>query len=53
MTRTSEYTVILEEGERDWSSYAPDLSGCVAAAGTREETEQLMREAIALHRTHA
>ena len=45
----SEYTVILEEGERNWSAYVPDLPGCVAAAVTREETEQLMREAVRLH----
>jgi predicted RNase H-like HicB family nuclease len=44
-----EYTVILESGERNWSAYVPDLPGCVAAAETREETEQLIREAIALH----
>lgn len=25
------------------------MPGCVAAAGTREECEQLMREAIGLH----
>ena len=45
----SEYTLILEEGERNWSAYVPDLPGCVAAAVTREETEQLMREAVRLH----
>ena len=45
----NEYTVILEEGERNWSAYLPDLPGCVVAGITREENEQLMREAIALH----
>ncbi len=45
----TEYTVILEQGERNWSAYVPDLPGCVAAGATREETEELMREAIALH----
>ncbi len=44
-----EYAVILERGARNWSAYVPDLPGCVAAAKTREETEQLIREAIALH----
>ena len=44
-----EYTVILEQGERNWSAYAPDLPGCAAAGETREETEALMREAVALH----
>ncbi len=45
----TEYTVILEQGARNWSAYVPDLPGCVAAGETREETEQLMREAVALH----
>ena len=27
----------------------PDLPGCVAAADTREETEELIREAIVYH----
>ena len=41
--------VILEQGERNWSAYLPGLPGCVAAGGTREETLQLMREAIKFH----
>ena len=44
-----EYTVILERGDTNWSAYVPDLPGCVAAAPTRAETEQLIREAVALH----
>ncbi|MGE5594675.1 MAG: type II toxin-antitoxin system HicB family antitoxin [Hyphomicrobiales bacterium] len=44
-----EYTVILEPGPPNWSAYVPDLPGCVAAAETREETLDLIREALALH----
>jgi len=44
-----EYTVILERGDTNWSAYVPDLPGCVAAAETRDETEKLIREAVALH----
>lgn len=43
------YTVIFKEGEANWSAYVPDLPGCEAAAPTREETELLVAEAIALH----
>lgn len=43
------YTVIFEPGPKNWSAYVPDLPGCVAAGITREETEDLIREAIALH----
>jgi predicted RNase H-like HicB family nuclease len=43
------YTVIFEPGPKNWSAYVPDLPGCIAAGATREETAQLIREAIALH----
>mgnify|MGYP001255499941 FL=1 len=43
------YTVIVEPGEKNWSAYVPDLSGCVAAGTTREETLALIQQAIALH----
>jgi len=45
----SEYLVVIE-GEGDtWSAYVPDLPGCVSAGCSREEVEQLIREAIAFH----
>src|SRR5262249_54154257 len=38
------YLVVIEHADRTgYSAWAPDLPGCVAAAGTREECEQLMR----------
>ncbi len=43
------YVVVYERTENGWSAYVPDLPGCVAAGDTREEVEQLMREAIPLH----
>jgi len=43
------YAVIYEKTANGYSSYAPDLPGCVAAGDTLEETEKLMREAIELH----
>ena len=45
----TQYTVIYERGERNWSAYVPDLPGCVATAATREELERLVREAIEFH----
>jgi len=44
-----QYTIIIEKTGNGYSAYAPDLLGCIAAAGTREETSQLMHEAIELH----
>jgi predicted RNase H-like HicB family nuclease len=43
------YTVIIEHGIENFSAYAPDFPGCVAAADTEAETLQLMKEALALH----
>ena len=44
------YLVIYEPaGDGGWSAYSPDVPGCVAAGSTREEVEDLMREAIPFH----
>ena len=48
--RVMQYTAIIEKGAHtDWGAYVPDLPGCVAVGETREEVEQLIREAIELH----
>ena len=41
--------VILEKGETSWGAYSPDVPGCVAVGDTKEEVEQLMREALREH----
>ena len=43
--------VALFEGDDvvGYSAYSPDLPGVVAAGSTRQETEQLMLEAMAEH----
>jgi predicted RNase H-like HicB family nuclease len=43
------YLIVVERGPENFSAYAPDLPGCVAAADTEEETISLMKEALALH----
>ncbi|HXT10201.1 MAG TPA: type II toxin-antitoxin system HicB family antitoxin [Candidatus Angelobacter sp.] len=43
------YTIIIERGEQNFSAYAPDFPGCVAAGGTEQETISLMKEALAMH----
>lgn len=43
------FLVIIEQGETSYGAYAPDLPGCVAVGDTREEVEQNMREAMAMH----
>lgn len=44
-----EYIVIVEPSETGYGAYVPDLPGCVAVGETREETLELVREAIQLH----
>lgn len=43
------YLVIIEAGPESYGAYVPDLPGCIAAAETREEVIQLIREAIPLY----
>lgn len=43
------YTILIEEGPTSSGAYVPDLPGCVAAAYTRKEVVELMREAIEFH----
>ena len=41
--------VVIEKGETSYGAYAPDVPGCVAVGETREEVEQLMKEALQAH----
>jgi predicted RNase H-like HicB family nuclease len=43
------YTVIYERGPSTWGAYIPDLPGVVCVGDSKEEVEQLMREAVELH----
>ena len=38
------YVAIIEKAGNGYSAYLPDLPGCIAAADTHEETEQLIRD---------
>jgi predicted RNase H-like HicB family nuclease len=43
------FLVVIEKTENGYSSYSPDLPGCVATGSTREEVEKNMHDAIELH----
>ena len=43
------YAVIIEKGPRNYSAYAPDLPGCIAAAESKEEVCKLIAEAVGLY----
>lgn len=45
----STWTVVYERTATGWSAFVPALPGVGAAGATREETEQLVGNAIALH----
>lgn len=46
---TSSLLIVVEDAGANFSAYSPDLPGCVATGGSREETEKNMYEAIHLH----
>lgn len=43
------YAIVIEKAASNYAAYVPDLPGCVATCDTVEETESLLREAIAMH----
>jgi predicted RNase H-like HicB family nuclease len=43
------YLVITERVGDNFNAYVPDLPGCAVCGDTREETKQLIQEAINLH----
>ncbi len=43
------YAIVIEKAEGNYSSYVPDLPGCVATGATVAEVEAEIREAIAFH----
>ncbi len=45
----SKYVALIEETGTGYSAHVPDLPGCVAAAGTYDETLDLIAEAIEFH----
>ncbi len=44
-----QYLVIVEKGDKGYGAHVPDLPGCIAAAASREEVLDLIREAIEFH----
>lgn len=43
------YMIVIEEGEKSFGAYVPDLPGCVAVGETESEVRQLIQEAIEFH----
>lgn len=43
------YPVMIEDAGGNYSTYVPDLTGCVSTGATLEEVKQNIRDAIELH----
>jgi predicted RNase H-like HicB family nuclease len=43
------FTVLYEKGPTSWGASTPDLPGCIAVGGSRQEVEALIWEAIGAH----
>jgi predicted RNase H-like HicB family nuclease len=43
------YLAVIERGGDSWGAYCPDLAGVGVVGETRDEVEQLIREAVSLH----
>jgi predicted RNase H-like HicB family nuclease len=43
------YLIVIERTDSGYSTYSPDLPGCVSTGKSREEAEKNMREAIEFH----
>ena len=45
----TEYLVVIEQEGDVWGAFCPDLPGVGVVGDTREEVEQLVREAVSFH----
>jgi Uncharacterized conserved protein len=43
------YPVVIEQTATGYSAYSPDVSGCVAAGDTEEETRRNIQDALTAH----
>lgn len=43
------YVVVYEKSSTGWAAYVPDLPGVVTTGSTKQQTQQLIREAIEFH----
>ncbi len=45
----SKYLIVIEKTGPGFSTYSPDLDGCVSTGNTRDEVEGNMKEASEFH----
>jgi predicted RNase H-like HicB family nuclease len=44
-----EFLIVIEKTDTGYSSFSPDLPGCIATGATREEVQKNMKEAVEFH----
>jgi len=45
----NEYLIVYEKTRTGYSSYSPDIDGCIAVGDTKEDCEINMKEALKYH----
>ena len=43
------YLIVIVKTDTGYSAYSPDLPGCIATGGSREEIEREMADAVDFH----
>ena len=43
------YLIVIEKAEGNYSTYSPDLPGCIATGSSSEEAKKNMHGAIRMH----
>ncbi|HEY1233054.1 MAG TPA: type II toxin-antitoxin system HicB family antitoxin, partial [Candidatus Binatia bacterium] len=43
------YLIVIEKTATGYSTYSPDLDGCVSTGATKQKVEENMRQAIEFH----
>ena len=43
------YSIVIEKTGTGYSAYSPDIPGCIATGGTRQEVKKNIKEAIEFH----
>lgn len=46
---TKKYSIVIEKTDTGYSACSPDIPGCIATGGTRQEVKKNIKEAIELH----
>ena len=49
MKTNYDYLIILEQGEKNWGAYSPDVPGCVSVGDSRDEALESFMEALEAH----